>query len=50
MEEKRVAQKMREMPHDDYAMIDAQNLMDVNDATNAMQLMLDAQPNSATCP
>ena len=30
-------------PRDDYAMIDAQKLMDVNDAANAMQLMLDAK-------
>ena len=43
MEKKRVAQKMREMPRDDYAMIDAQNMMDVNDAANALQLMLDGK-------
>ena len=42
MEKKRVAQKIREMPRDDYAMIDAQK-MDVNDAANALQLMLDGK-------
>ena len=43
MEKKRVAQKIREMPRDDYAMIDAQRMMDVNDAANSLQLMLDGK-------
>ena len=32
MEKKRVAQPIRDMPKDNYAMIDAQMLTDVNDA------------------
>ncbi len=43
MERKRVAQKIREMPRDDYAMIDAQRMMDVSDAANSLQLMLDGK-------
>ncbi|MFM7990221.1 MAG: hypothetical protein ACKPKO_63990, partial [Candidatus Fonsibacter sp.] len=43
IEKKRVAQRIREMPRDDYAMIYAQKLMDVNAAANAMQLMLGAK-------
>ena len=43
VENKRVAQKKREMPRDDYAMIDAQKMTDVNDAANALQLMLDGK-------
>ncbi|MFM7984413.1 MAG: hypothetical protein ACKPKO_34320 [Candidatus Fonsibacter sp.] len=43
MEKKRVAPNIREMPRDDYVMIDAQNMMDVNDAANSMRLMLDAK-------
>ena len=31
------------MLRDDYAMIDAQNMMDLNDAANALQLMLDGK-------
>ena len=34
VEKKRVAQQIRKMPRDDYAMIDAQRMMDVNDAAN----------------
>ena len=37
MEKRRVAQKIREMPEDDYALIDAQKMMDANDAVNATQ-------------
>ena len=40
MEKKKVAQKIREMPEDNFAMIDAQKIMDVNDAANALLLML----------
>ena len=40
LEKKRVAQQVREMLRDDYAMIDAQRMMDVNDAANSLQLML----------
>jgi len=43
MEKKRVAQKIREMPEDDYALIDAQKMMDANDAVNATQSMLDGK-------
>ncbi len=43
MENKRTVHKIREMPRGDCAMIDAQKLMGVNDAANAMQLMLDAK-------
>jgi len=43
MERKRVYQTIRERPEDEYAMIDAQKMMDVNDAANAMQLMLDGK-------
>ena len=39
MEKKRVAQTIREMPEDTYAMIKAQKIMDVNDAANALLLM-----------
>jgi hypothetical protein len=42
-EKKRVAQKIREMPRDDYAMIDAQKMMGVNDAANSLQLMLNGK-------
>ena len=31
------------MPRDDYALIDAQQMMDANDAVNAMQSMLDGK-------
>ena len=41
LENKQVAQKIREMPRDPCAMIDAQKMMDVNDAANALKLMLD---------
>ena len=40
MEKKRVAQTIRGMPEDTYAMIYAQKIMDVNDAANALLLML----------
>jgi hypothetical protein len=43
MERKRVSHTIRERPEDEYAMIDAQKMMDVNDATNALQLMLDGK-------
>ena len=43
MEKKQVAQKILEMPRDDYAMIYAQWMMDVNDAANALQLVLDGK-------
>ena len=43
MEKKRVSQTIRERPEDEYAMIDAQKMMDVNDAANALQLMLDGK-------
>ena len=43
MEKKRVAQKAREMPQDEYAMIDAQKIMDVADAANSLRLMLDGK-------
>ena len=43
MERKRVSQTIRERPEDEYAMIDAQKMMDVNDAANALQLMLDGK-------
>ena len=43
MEKKRVAQTIREMPRDDYALIDAQKMMDANDAVNAMQSMLEGR-------
>ena len=40
MEKKRVAQTIREMPRDDYALIDAQKMMDANDAVNATLSLL----------
>ena len=40
MKKNMVTQKIREMPRDDYAMIDAQKMMDANDAANALQIML----------
>ena len=40
MEKKRAAQTIKEMPEDNYAMIDAQKIMDVNDAANALLTML----------
>ena len=43
MEKKRVAQRIRQMPRDDYALIDAQKMMDANDAANAMQSMLNGK-------
>ena len=43
MEKKRVAHTIRDMPRDDYALIDAQKMMDANDAVNAMQSMLDGK-------
>ena len=43
MEKKRVAQTIKEMPRDDYALIDAQKMMDVSDAANALRLMLDGK-------
>ena len=43
MEKKRVAQTIREMPEDNYAMIDARKMMDANDAVNAMQSMLNGK-------
>ena len=43
MEKKRVAQTIREMPEDTYAMIDAQKIMEVNDAANALMTMLDSK-------
>ena len=43
MEKKRVAQTLREMPRDDYALIDAQQMMDANDAVSATQSMLDGK-------
>ena len=43
MEKKRVAQTIREMPRDDYALIDAQKMMDANDAVNATQSMLNGK-------
>ena len=43
MEKKRVAQQIREMPEDDYALIDAQKMMDANDAVNATQSMLNGK-------
>ncbi|MFM7981967.1 MAG: hypothetical protein ACKPKO_21880 [Candidatus Fonsibacter sp.] len=43
METKRVAQNIREMPKDSYAMIDAQKIMEATDAANSMRLMLDGK-------
>ncbi len=43
VEKKSVAPRIREMPRDDYAMIDAQRMMDVKDAANALLLMLDSK-------
>ena len=43
MEKKRVAQTIREMSRDDYAIIDAQKMMDANDAANALRSMLDGK-------
>ena len=43
MEKKRVAQQIREMPQDDYAMIDAQKIMDVADAANSLRLRIDGK-------
>ena len=43
MEKKRVSQTIRERPEDEYALIDAQKMADVNDAANALQLMLDGK-------
>ena len=43
VEKKRVAQKAREMPQDEYAMIGAQKIMDVADAANSLRLMLDGK-------
>jgi hypothetical protein len=43
MERKRVSQTIRERPEDEYALIDAQKMADVNDAANAMQLMLEGK-------
>ena len=43
MEKKRVAQKAREMPQDEYAMIDAQKIMDAADAANSLRLMRDGK-------
>ena len=40
MEKKRAAQTIKEMPRNDYALIGAQQMMDANDAVNAMQSML----------
>ena len=40
MERKRVSQTIKEKPEDQYALIDAQKLLDVIDATNALRLML----------
>ena len=43
MERKRVSQTIREKPEDQYALIDAQKMLDVIDATNALRLMLDGK-------
>ena len=40
MEKKRAAQTIKEMPRNDYALIGAQQMMDANDAVNAVQSML----------
>ena len=43
MENKRVAHTIREMPKDDYALIDAQKMMDATDAVNAMHPLLNGK-------
>ena len=43
MERKRVSQTIREKPEDQYALIDAQKMLGVIDATNALRLMLDGK-------
>ena len=43
LERKRVSQMIREKPQDQYALIDAQQMLDVIDAMNALRLMLDGK-------
>ena len=43
MERKRVSHTIRGKPEDQYALIDAQKMLDVIDATNALRLMLDGK-------
>jgi hypothetical protein len=53
MERKKEPQAKRAAPKDDYALVDAQNMMDVADATNSVRLMVDGKNASMSvivCP